>query len=194
MASMKTIQFRRHSIKQGPGDTDLSEEGIKLAEEIGRRSLQKKNFNRIFVSTLKRTQDTAMGFMRGAGDFPDAPLLTFQPGVEVGGTKEALALWSGVCNRAEHAGEDMLQAALKKELVAARNIATQSAISFKKWLASLPDETRTLVVGHSPFMELMVYGLFEEILPQLDYCEGFEITAIDEKLHLSQCDALSMRP
>lgn len=182
---MKILQFRRHSIKQGPGDTDLSTEGMALAEEIGRRSLQGQKFNRLFVSSLKRTQDTAIGFARGAGDFPGTPLELFQPGDDVGGTEEALGLWSGICNQAEHAGEDMLQAALNKAPTTARAIAVQSAASFKKWIDSLPDETKALVVGHSPFLELMLYGLFEKTLPQLGYCEGFEITETNGELRLS---------
>lgn len=124
--------------------------------------------------------------MRGAGDFSALPLQLFQPGVEVGGTKDALELWGGVCNQAEHAGQDMLQAALKKEPILSQDIATKSAASFKRWLALIPDGARALVVGHSPFMELMVYGLFKKILPQLDYCEGFEIIEINGELQLHE--------
>lgn len=173
-------------MKQGPGDTDLSENGMRLAEEVGRQFLHGQKFNKVFVSSLKRTQDTAIGFMRGAGDFPELSLELFQPGEDVGGTEEALGLWSGVCNQAEHAGEDMLQAALHKAPAIAQGIAIQAAASFKKWLTLLPHETKALVVGHSPFLELIVYGLFEKILPQLDYCEGFEITETNGELRLSQ--------
>ena len=180
---MKNIQFRRHSIKQGPGDTDLSDEGINLAQKIGKESLSSKNFSAVFVSTLKRTRDTAAEFMRGAGDFPQSPFQIFQPGVEAGGTVEALKLWSGVCNAAEHADQDMLQEALQKETKSAHKIAMTSAVSFKTWIAALPDGVNALVVGHSPFLELMVYGLFGKALPQLKYCEGF--TIIEDKGVLS---------
>lgn len=112
---MKKIEVHRHSIKLGPGDTNLSDEGIHLAQEIGKNNLRGKNFSHIFVSSLKRTHDTAIEFMRGAGDFPHVSFQLFQPGIEVGGTDDALKLWSGVCNQAEHVGQDMLQAALQKE-------------------------------------------------------------------------------
>ncbi len=180
---MKKIQFRRHSIKEGPGNTDLSEAGIRLAQEVGREYLQEKHFTHIFVSSLKRTHDTATEFMRGAGELPALSFQLFQPGVEVGGTEEALELWSGACNQAEHAGQDMVQAALEKEALIAQDIARKSAVSFKHWLALLPDGMDALVVSHSPFMELMAYGLFDTILPQLGYCEGFEI--IEDKSRLT---------
>lgn len=173
---MKRIQFCRHSIKQGPGDTDLSDAGIRLAQRIGSSFLRGKNFSQVFTSSLKRTRDTAVEFMRGAGDFPQLSLQVFPPGADAGGTEEAMNLWGGVCNEAEHAGQDMLQAALQKEGKVAHEIAEMSAASFKKWIASLPDGANVLVVGHSPFLELMVYGLFGIVLPQLLYCEGFIIT------------------
>lgn len=185
---MKNIQLRRHSIKQGPGDMDLSEEGIHLAQEIGKECLQGKNFTHIFVSPLKRTRDTAIAFMHGAGDFSQPLFQIFQPGVEVGGTEEALNLWSGVCNKAERAGQDMLQAALQKETEIAHKIATDSATSFKAWLVLLPDGANILVVGHSPFLELIAYGLFGTVLPQLQYCEGFTIIEDSRTLRLENLE------
>lgn len=172
---MKKIEFRRHSIKQGPGDTDLSEAGLQLAKKVGEEFLRGKQFDAVFVSTVKRTHDTALAFMLGAGDFKQQSLQIFEPGVEVGSSEAALNLWGGVCNQAERAGEDMLQAALTKDPVMAREIAMQAARSFRVWLANLPQDTRVLVIGHSPFMELMAYGLFGTQLSQLRYCEGFEI-------------------
>lgn len=185
---MKKIQFRRHSIKEGPGNTDLSEAGIRLAQEVGRDHLRNKNFTHIFVSSLKRTHDTATEFMRGAGELPALSFQLFQPGIEVGGTEEALGLWSGACNQAEHAGQDMVQAALEKEASIAQYIAEKSAISFRHWLAYLPDGMNALVVSHSPFLELMAYGLFDTILPQLGYCEGFEITENEGILSIKQLE------
>ena len=46
------------------------------------------------------------------------------------------------------------------------------------WFETLPDDANVLVVHHSPFLELIAYGLFGEVLPQLQPCEGFKI--IDE--------------
>jgi hypothetical protein len=69
----------------------------------------------------------------------------------------------------------MLQAALDEEPDLTNNIASKAATSFQRWIASLPDGSHALVVGHSPFMELIAYGLFGKILKQLQPCEGFRI-------------------
>ena len=184
---MKTIEFRRHSIKQSHGDTDLSQAGVERARDVGRGELHGKAFTHLFVSPMKRTGDTLEAFAQGAGDFPAVAPALFPPHVEVSQTEEGLRLWSGACHRAEQHGSDMLQGAFAEEPQLAQDISTKAAASFRMWVDALPDGAHALVIGHSPFMELIVYGLFGTVLPQLGFCEGFVITDEEGELRLDGC-------
>ena len=172
---MRLVEIRRHSIKQGSGNADLSPAGFELAQQIGMQQLRGRTFTALFQSPLKRTQETLQAFAQGAGDFPKIEPLSFPPHLLVSTTAEALALWSGVCHEAEAHGEDMMEAALTKSSLTARSIAYDAAVAFKQWLAEMPNDTQALVVGHSPFIELMMLGLFDRIFPQLSWCEGFRV-------------------
>jgi hypothetical protein len=102
-------------------------------------------------------------------------------------------LWTGVCNDADQAGEDKLSAALEKEPELTKLIARRGADSFRKWIDTLPEGTNALVVGHSPFLELIAYGLFEVIMPQLEPCEGFRIVEKENKLSFEPLLRLSQK-
>ena len=54
-------------------------------------------------------------------------------------------------------------------------MAEEGAESFRKFVGFLPEEANALVVDHSPFLELLAYGLFDVVMKQLDFCEGFVI-------------------
>jgi broad specificity phosphatase PhoE len=181
---MKIVEFRRHSIKHGPGNTDLSPEGVELAHRIAEEELREKEFSALFESPMKRSQETLRAFAEAAGDFPNTKPELFPPHMEVSETEEGMKLWSGACNRAEHKGKDMLQGALDDEPELTNEIASKAASSFRRWLSTLPNGTHALVVGHSPFMELIPYGLFNSVLKQLQPCEGFCISEENEELRL----------
>lgn len=171
---MKRIALYRHSTKTQPGDADLSPEGIALAKTVG-ASLRGKGFTHLFVSSLSRTRETIDLFAQGAGDFPEVPYALFPPHTDVSSTKEGLSLWGGACNRAEHQGNDMMRAALQEEPILSQKMAEEGAESFRKFVGFLPEEANALVVDHSPFLELLAYGLFDVVMKQLDFCEGFVI-------------------
>lgn len=120
---------------------------------------------------------------QGAGDFPVIEPKIFAPHT-IASSPEGMSLWEGACNRAEHAGLDMLTAALTEEPRIAKDIAQKGAEAFRAWLNELPDGTHALVVGHSPFFELVAYDLFGVTLPQLQPCEGFKIIEKAGKLSL----------
>lgn len=172
---MKIVDCYRHSIKTGPGDCDLSDEGFLLAEKIG-ESLKNHGYTHLFVSRLHRTRQTLEIFKRVAGDFPDIQPEIFTPNTEVAETFLGMELWSGVCNAAERRGEDMFAAALSSAPDAALWIARRGAESFRDWLARLPDNSRSLVIGHSPFLELIILGLFNKKIKALKPCDGFCVT------------------
>lgn len=181
---MKIIELRRHSTKSGPGDTDLSSVGIELARKKGAEKLVNKKFTLLYQSPLKRTQDTLKIMKEAAGDFPDVDPENFLPHMEVSQTEEAMHLWRGACHRAEKIHQDMMSCVLQEEAETAGSIARAGAASFQKWLAALPENTHALVIGHSPFLELIAFGLFGRSLPQLQPCEGFRIIQKRGELYL----------
>jgi len=181
---MKVIELRRHSIKTGHGDCDLSEEGIALAREVGATQLRGKNFTALFVSTLQRTSETLSAFAEGAGDFPTVAVEIFSPSKEVFLSEDAMALWDGACHRAEKLGQDMVRAALTDDPSRARRVAQAAAESFRRWVVSLPEETHALVINHSPALELIVFGLFGTAIPQLQPTEG--LVLVDQNGELQQ--------
>jgi len=183
---MKTVEFRRHSIKLSSGNTDLSPVGVRLAHKVGAHELKNKKFTLLFESPMKRSKETLAAFSESAGDFPDADPQLFPPHMEVSETEEGMYLWSGACHSAELLNRDMMEAVLAEEPERAKALASKSALSFKKWLTALPENTHALVVGHSPFMELIAFGLFGEIVPQLQPCEGFCVLEQDHQYKLER--------
>lgn len=171
---MKIIELRRHGRKTAPGDAPLSEEGVAHATQMGWEALHGKDFTQFFVSPLVRTTQTLEAFARGAGDFRLQDVAIFPPHA-VSELPDAMELWNGPCHEAEKRGEDMLTCALASSPQVAKRIADASAKAFRDWIATLPENARVLVVHHSPFLELMVYGLFGVRLPQLQPLEGFRI-------------------
>ena len=178
---MKIIELRRHSKKSAPGNSNLSPAGIELAERVGATELQGKRFTHLFISPLQRTKDTLIAMQRGATDFPAVEPQNFAPHAVA---ESGMSLWEGACNRAEHAGQYMLAAALNDDPDTARAIAHKGAEAFKVWLNELPHDAHALVIHHSPFLELIAYSLFGVQLPQLQPCEGFTIIEELDKLRL----------
>jgi len=62
---MKTIEVRRHSIRQKPGD-HLSQEGVTLARLVGENL---GPFDRVVTSTLPRAYETAIAMGFAVGEF-----------------------------------------------------------------------------------------------------------------------------
>jgi broad specificity phosphatase PhoE len=178
---MKTIYLMRHSIKTGTGNSGLSIEGIKLAKEIGSSKLRDKHFTHLFVSPLSRTTDTLNSLSDGAGDFPKQRYEIF-PLQTVSSSDDGMKLWEGVCHEAEINGGDMMEAALREDSKRAEKIANKGAKAFNEWIKSLPENSTALVVNHSPFLELIAYGLFGDAIPQLQPCEGFRVLSKDGAL------------
>lgn len=183
---MKTVELRRHSYKTGFGDADLSKKGIAHATQLGWEALHGKGYTHLYVSTLKRTHQTMKAFAQGAGDFPDVEPEVFPLHVSISQMPEAMQLWTGPCHNAEKRGQDMLQCALEMEHAAATEISRKAAEAFKKWVHSLPDGANALVVGHSPFLEMIALDLFDKRLAQLQPTQGFRVTEEDGQLSLKE--------
>lgn len=164
------IEFRRHSIKDGPNPQMIGPNGYRLARAVGEQQLRGRGFTHFFASTYWRTHQTLAAFAEGAGDFnlkfaPEpAPIYLM--------TDEVRLMWKA-CRIAELQGQDMIEAAFIFDKKSAWNIARRTAELFAAWAKDLPDGTKALVVGHSPSLELMWLG-FEGIkMAGLQECAGF---------------------
>ncbi|NBS41486.1 phosphoglycerate mutase family protein [bacterium] len=187
---MKTIEFRRHSIKDGTGGYMLGSHGYAFARRVGEKQLRGRGFTHFFVSTLWRTHQTLAAFAEGAGDFDIKRVPEFDPFFEISGKEEdAIALWHGACRTAEMAGLDMMSESLQYEKTRVDNVARLVVDAFRPWLAGLPDGANVLMVGHSPLSEFVPYGLFGVVLPGLRECNGFRLIEDGAGLRLDATSA-----
>lgn len=186
---MKIVEFRRHSIKKHNGDTSLSAKGYALARLVGERCLRGKKFTAFYTSSVWRTAQTLAAFAEGADDFHLSRVPEIFPlHRDISDKPSAMRLWMGACKTAEQRGEDMFQALLRKEPAAAKRMQQQAARALRSWLAKQPDRCHALVVGHSPFFELIALGLFGLTLPQLQPCDGFRVIEDKKGLRLETAD------
>ncbi len=168
-----SFEFRRHSIKDGPAPGTIGPKGFALARRVGESQLRGKGFTHFFVSALWRTHQTLAAFDEGAGDFHlkfsphNAPFYLRWP--------ELNGLWQ-VCAEEAKFGYDMLQTALKHNYSLTQRAAMAVGRKFDRWARKFPDNSRVLVVGHSPYMELIPFGLLGRIMPGLNECQGFRLS------------------
>jgi hypothetical protein len=163
---MKTIEIRRHSIRQKPGD-HLSQQGVTLARLVGQNL---GPYDRVVTSTVPRAFETAiaMGF---AVDEQNELMSSYSD--EVG--REAP--WPlSLAGYAE---------VIRSEGASAR-YANQLAEMYKKLANYLDDGRAALVVNHGGIAELGAVGC----LPEADHvawgshfecCEGICLFWEDDK-------------
>ncbi len=169
----KRFQFRRHSIKDGPTSAMIGPTGYALARAVGAEQLRGQRFDSFYTSTFFRTQQTFAAFAEGANDFR----LKFAPPVPpiYLDNEELWKMWD-TCAAAEKRGEDMMRAAWQHDSMLTQITSDQVARLFIAWSSSCADHTNALIVGHSPHMEFLLYGLFRVMIPGLKECQGFRIT------------------
>ena len=166
------FEFRRHSIKDGRARGVIGPMGSALAREVGRTQLRGRAFTHFYASTLWRTHQTLAAFYEGANEdwsktTPEhAPFYLDWP--------QLTALWK-VCAEGDKRGEDMLQTALRHDADLAYRAALEVAERFRAWAATFRSGSEILVVGHSPYMELIPLGLHGEVIRALRECQGFRI-------------------
>ena len=163
---MKTIEIRRHSIRQKPGD-HLSQQGVTLARLVGQNV---GPFDRVVTSTLPRAFETAiaMGFA----------------------VDEQNELMSSYGNAVEREAPWPLSLAGYAEVVsnggAAAKYANQLAALYTKLANFLADGRAALVINHGGVLELGAVAC----LPDADhiawgshfeYCEGVRLFWNDDK-------------
>jgi phosphohistidine phosphatase SixA len=179
-----SFEFRRHSIKDGPAKGMIGPQGWKLAREVGQRQLRGRAFSHFFASPLWRTHQTLAAFDEGAGDFHLRHTPTHAPYyVEPDEMPGLMDVWIA-CSRGAKTGLDMVDTAFHTNATLMVHVMAISSMRFHDWLSGFDDGARVLVVGHSPNMELLAYGLTGKPLPGLSECQGFRLDCRDGKYDL----------
>ncbi len=153
---MKTIEIRRHSIRNKPGQ-DLSQQGVTLARLIGDSM---GRFDLVITSTMPRAFQTAIA-MGHAVDHQVALLASY--GEEV----ELEVPWPASFSA---------YAAAIRQGGATFTYAQRLAVFYHKLSEALPVEGSALVINHGGVVELSALACLPTADPVLlgDYCECCE--------------------
>ncbi|MDD5726701.1 MAG: phosphoglycerate mutase family protein [Patescibacteria group bacterium] len=160
---MKKIEIRRHALNDsGLREGMLSPEGIKQARGVGAEQMRGQGYTHIAVSELFRTSQTAAAMAEGAGDFTASSLVVL-PALFTKRLDELAAYIKehGSVVKPDHP-------VIKKESL-------RMAEEFAAHVENLPQDANLLAIGHSPLIEIMVYGLTGKIIAPLKECEKFEL-------------------
>lgn len=157
---MKTIEIRRHSIRNKPGP-DISEQGVTLARLVG---LKMGPFDRVITSPLPRALQTAqaMGF---TADSTEPLIAAYGDEVEMECPWPAsFSDYAAACRRGG----------------AAFSYAQRLAVFYEQLAESLPEGGAALVVNHGGVVELSAVGCLPaaDFLALGDYiecCEGIRL-------------------
>jgi probable phosphoglycerate mutase len=98
--SAAAIEGESFQLVDGHGDPALAAEGRDQAERIGERLAAEGNIDAVYVTTLRRTVETAAPFLRLLGD--DAPPMTVEPDLR----EVHLGEWEGGVFRSKVLGGD----------------------------------------------------------------------------------------
>ena len=75
--SMPSVQGESFRLVDGHGDPELAPEGVEQAERVGERLAHEGGIDAVYVTTLRRTRETAEPFLRRMGG--DAPPVSVEP-------------------------------------------------------------------------------------------------------------------
>ncbi|HQV71096.1 MAG TPA: histidine phosphatase family protein [Thermoflexales bacterium] len=167
---MKTIEIRRHSLREKPDD-HLNQAGVALARRAGDRMGE---FNLVITSSLPRAYETAIAM-----------------GYAVNEQSPALSTMGAIGKKYdEWASFEDIAKLIKKNKNAAKYAEKQAKL-WRKWLAGLKDGNRALVVSHGGVIEFGLLGC----LPKADAtewgallgcCEGVRLYLDKGKWHTPQ--------
>ncbi len=165
MKQSYTVEIRRHALKgTGVMKDMLSPEGYEQARQVGMDNMRDKGFTHIAVSPYFRTAQTAAAMAEGAGDFT-AATFAVSPALFT----DRLDEW--MVYHKEHG------AVVKPESSLIEEEAERMANDLKNLVNALPDGSHLLCVGHTPFVETLIYGLTGKVIDPLSECEGVEVEA-----------------
>ena len=98
--SAPAIQGESFQLVDGHGDPPLAAEGIEHAERVGERLAHEGGIDAVYVTTLRRTVETAAPFLRRLGD--EAPPVTVEPDLR----EVHLGEWEGGLYRSKVVARD----------------------------------------------------------------------------------------
>lgn len=163
MKKLYTVEIRRHALKGTGAMKDmLSPEGYEQARQVGMDNMRDKGFTHIVTSPYFRTAQTAAAMAEGAGDFTSATF-TVSPALFTGRMDEWMAY------------HKEFGVVVKPESSLIEEEAGRMANDLKDMVDALPDGSHLLLVGHTPFVETLIYGLTGKVIDPLAECEGVEI-------------------
>lgn len=174
---MRTFEFRRHSIKDGPRGQSIGRRGGILARAVGERQLRGRAYTHFFCSDRWRTHQTLAAFAEGAGDMgivrtpPPAPIYPEHDRADVRAMFRA-------CHEAELRGEKILDTALALQPDLCHELGIAMKDAFLQWNRALPPDATVLVVGHSPSLELLARNGGTRI-GSLRECQGYRVIVDD---------------
>lgn len=174
---MRTFEFRRHSIKDGPTKDMIGPGGYALARAVGERQLRGRGFTHFFCSDRWRTHQTLAAFCEGAGDMFIERLPPHAP-IYVGTDRADVKAMFRACHEAEGRGAKILETALGGWPDLCNELGYMAKDAFLAWNEQLSPDATILVVGHSPSMELMAMADGREV-PSLMECQGFRVHVED---------------
>ncbi|MFA6161660.1 MAG: hypothetical protein WC766_05870 [Patescibacteria group bacterium] len=151
------IELRRHAHHI---NGELAPKGIAHAIVVGREQMRGKGYTHFAISHQPRTSGTLQAFAEGASDFP---LIRQCHELDALDTKR-MGAW-----RAYFAKYDQ-NLVPENELV--REEAARMTLEFLHELGHLGLNVHLLGVGHSPFIECLVYGLTSTVIAPLEECHG----------------------
>jgi broad specificity phosphatase PhoE len=174
---MAIFEFRRHSIKDGDPKGTCGPKGIAFAKAVGSQLMLGKEFTHYCVSTFPRTQQTLAAMAEGAR-WQDVNSRTSMPPIYLDWAS-LQEVWR-ICHEAEKRGEDMMRAAALYDQALITAASKVIANLFESWVLQLPDDAQVLIIGHSPHMEMLVYGITDNVIPGmvipgLKECQGFRV-------------------
>lgn len=172
---MRALELRRHAPREKEADR-LTPEGQRLAEEVG-KSLP-GGYAAIFSSPAKRAAETVAWFLKGLGQ----PLPEHHAVVE-GLASPAEDRWRASAKQAGTSRIDEL-GRIDGDLVEEESVRLGDAV--RTMLASVPEGSRGLGVGHSPLIEAAVYGSTGTVIEPLDECEGVLLEEDGEAVRLAE--------
>jgi broad specificity phosphatase PhoE len=158
---MKVLELRRHAPRDSESDR-LSEDGRRLAEEVG-RSLP-GGYDAVFSSPAKRAAETIAYFLKGLGQ-----PLPHNHVVSEGLTTPVEDRWRAAGKAAGSGRIDELE---KLDAALVQEESARLAQAVRDLFERIPEDRRGLAVGHSPLIEAAVYGLTGGVIDPLEECHG----------------------
>jgi broad specificity phosphatase PhoE len=172
---MRALELRRHAPRDKQEDR-LTPEGQRLAEEVGREL--PGGYAAVFTSPAKRAAETVAWFLRGLGQpLPD------QHGVIEGLASPVEDRWRAAAKASGTGRIDDIERT-DRDLVEQESARLGGVV--RELLASLPEDSRGLAVGHSPLIEAGVFGVTGTVIEPLDECEGVLIEGDAQEARLTE--------